>query len=309
MYRFALFAAFAALLCSCKPDAGLPRCPLDDVVPTPADGAEHVLTNTWTHVELPEVVEHETGLTMYANGDLLLGATTWDDFAVYFQPDGWFLPAEAEIEVWLERAECADELVSTFTTSKYGERFEAGCLDDKVFLIDLMDAEILQPGTGPEITDNLESALLLRINRSDNGQLQATAAFPRFEPLRQDTCVETIELPVIDLDNPGFSGVIPQLDLAVDGLDVTFYDVDISGYFSADCEETGDGRIYGKLRTDALDALLGGDFCGLAAALDIACEPCPHGGGQCITLEAEQVSGEAVDVDVIDISPAQADDC
>lgn len=303
------FAALVLLLCACRPDGG--HCPLDDVVPHPADGSVRVSTNTWTHVDVPDVVALETGLAMYADGVELLGTTTWDDFGVYFQPNGWYLPPEAEIEVWLERPGCADELVSTFTTSRYGEPFEAGSLDERVYLVDLAQATQVQPADTLDPSAYGTLALLLRVNRSSGGQLQATAALPETEPeLKQDPCAETLELPVAEIvDNPGFEVTLPELVMPVDGYGIRLLDVEITGFFSADGTETGEGHVLAKLDAGSLDPLVGGDFCGVASAIGITCEPCPRGGSQCITVEYEDVSGVEVDVDVVDVSAAEADEC
>ncbi|MFN7142402.1 MAG: hypothetical protein ACK4YP_01400 [Myxococcota bacterium] len=188
-------------------------------------------------------------------------------------------------------------------------------LTGRAYAVNLADAEITEPaGIGGILGSYLTQQILLGVVAADDTELQIIGAITVEDTTGQDYCLPTIAFPTADFSgNPDFAIGPTDISMSVSGYDLTISAFEVTGTFAEDGSSFEDGTVAGAIDTRAIDAAIGSDegtICGYAGSFGAACVVCPGDGEEfCLTLRAEDVSGEEVGVGVVPVAGMNCEGC
>jgi len=236
------------------------------------------------------------------------------------EPAQWLLPG-AEYTVSVDVGEASLEY--TFATSDIGSPLQSGAnVDGNTFAIDFSTAESTDTPALAALMGTLgtEAVWLWQVNLdSDSQAFGVTAGLGGFDDdsdgLYQDLCTATEVLATsespVELADPYFASSPAAMVIALDGVALEFESAWFDGDFAPDGAAMVEMGFYGWLKADSVEPMSGpGEACGwLGDLLDLACEPCPSGVGECAHIAVDGMEASEATVGVDEVADADADDC
>lgn len=310
----------AALGCGASSvDEPAPSCPV--VAVHPADGAV-VGWRSVVEVEIGEVDTEATLEVVDADGEPVPGIVVNDGAFLRFQPESFLAPSATYT---LRVLACDGVATSTFTTSSLGAPLAApGSLEETTFALDLSDGELREPAEAEAVLGVLLTSfpLLAGVRRVGEGSLTMLGALGAGDPLAQDPCSRTIDIPEFTFDNPAFSVEMRSFGIPYENGQIEVLSATLGGTFTADGERIEELFFRGTLDTRPLvpvfdsrpDAPASAVCDLLADTYGVSCVDCPGTAGEyCVDLDIVDASGARVPVPLApwtadDVAAACADD-
>jgi hypothetical protein len=215
---------------------------------------------------------------------------------------------------------CYGEPEITFTTSHYGATLAPSVeLEGRTYALNLNSGDYtIGDDVGELFSAVFTRDILFQLRDVDGTNLEVLAAISASgaSPVEQDMCARTIEMDDVDIGGlPYFSGGVSGFEFgALDGL-LRFSQFDFYGTIASDGESIGGMRYLATMGVEEIASLLpdfGGvdELCVLADNLGVPCEPCPDDeASSCMTIAAEHIHAQQVDVDLEVITDRLHPDC
>lgn len=264
----------------------------------PDDGATGVYVGDTIEVTFSAADEGATLTLLTPDGSSISGTSTWRGPTLVFEPDAQLEP-ETRYTATVDFS-CGNPTFA-FTTSATGKALTVE-LDGRTYDMSLDGARILQPDGVQDLVEGFVSADVLVGVMATSPALSFLGgiAAADSDPLTQDACVRTVPFPDGDLSaSPTFKIGPGDSSFAVGDADLTIYDLELSGTFTADGTGVDGIKLSGLADTRNVGAAFSDSAteetaCNLADAAGVECEPCPDGENYCITIEIDRLTATEI---------------
>jgi hypothetical protein len=214
---------------------------------------------------------------------------------------------------------CHGSPTLSFETSDLGDAMpDPSVVVGQAFLLDLTEARLL---AGSALGDLLQTyfsrPVMAQILGLEGGELHLRTAVtdPEAAGAAQEMCFRSFDVTGVDFSSaPYFDFAAAEVQVDNFAAPITFQDFHVDGTIASDASWLGGIRFSGVLDVRELAATMDSDpdtLCTLAANLGTPCEPCPTDmSAHCVTLSSDQIYGEAIDLDIVEITePYSHADC
>jgi hypothetical protein len=203
-----------------------------------------------------------------------------------------------------------------FTTSALGTALtDPAALVGRTFTLDMLQARFV---AGAEVAATaatlFDRNLLASVLGLDGDWLRLRLGKALADDTgNQDFCARTVDLPPADVSNlPWFHLLTDELQFGAYAADMSLYQLQVSGTFSADGSAIGGLTMKTVVDSRDIATLISGQtadsLCEIMGNLYIPCEPCPTDGySYCFNLSFEDLSGTPVDSELESVESANTD--
>lgn len=178
-------------------------------------------------------------------------------------------------------------------------------LTDAAFTLDVSGLTVADadPGLGTLVRLFFTRTPLIGFHDVSDDELTIRMGFTArgVEPVEQDPCTITLELPPASRD--GLAIELGPVDVVFQGaaVDYEIVDLTMSGVVSDDGQRLTQLTLSGEVDLRQVEALEFGtaeNLCGSMADLELPCVPCDDGEATCARMQIEGITGSRVDVEV-----------
>jgi hypothetical protein len=269
-----------------------------------ADGATGVYARGPITVELSDVDATASVRVLNAEGNAANGDLSVDASTLVFTPFGLDPNAEHTLEI----TTCAGTETRAFTTSDLGTSTTED-LVGATYEIDFSTTRTSEPEGIPDLLGlvYIDYMLAATITEVRDDEVELILGYITRDPLGQDVCSPTIDMPVFDWNNPHFEVDSDGYALRFAVGPVATNTLKVSGSLRADGGAIEELAVHVNLDSRPLIAAFTDDpeapedtMCEFTAAAGVECVACEDGSGEfCLDLKMSGITAARVEAELV----------